>query len=306
MGTTGRLGDWSAVRSLRMDDVLLTYVVDGTMDLRPDAFLPDVPERFWTSDAGDLTENGTIAMSTGGLLVERDGHRLLVDAGFGPVVTRSPAGGVDCGALPETLQLLGLRPDRIDVLALTHVHADHTGWAFVTGQDGTPRPTFPSARYLVADAEWASLAAGERPFGAPGVATTIEPLGRWCDRFADGEEIAPGVTAMVTPGHTAGHTSFVITSAAGRRLVAFGDVFHVPAQLAHHDWISPQDFGAGEVLTARARVLAELERPDTYGFGMHFGDQVFGQVARGSSGEPEWRPLPTTVVGPSPRGSSGR
>jgi glyoxylase-like metal-dependent hydrolase (beta-lactamase superfamily II) len=49
--------------------------------------------------------------------------------------------------------------------------------------------------------------------------------------ISDGDEVAPGVTAVVTPGHSAGHTSYVVTTSRGNRLVAFGDCFHTPAQL---------------------------------------------------------------------------
>ncbi|MGY4649008.1 hypothetical protein [Mycobacterium sp. URHB0021] len=113
----------------------------------------------------------------------------------------------------------------------------------------------------------------------------------------DGEEIVPGVRAVVTPGHT----SYVITSSSGRRLVALGDAFHTPAQLAHPEWLSAADPDAAGVESARRRLLAELTEPDTLGFGFHFGDQCFGRVISGHGGETAWEPVPTSVLAPSPR-----
>jgi glyoxylase-like metal-dependent hydrolase (beta-lactamase superfamily II) len=111
----------------------------------------------------------------------------------------------------------------------------------------------------------------------------------------DGDEISPGVTALVTPGHTPGHASYVVTSSSGKRLVVFGDVFHSPAQLAHPDWGSAPDIDADLVLQARARVLTELLVPDTYGFAFHFGDQSFGRVVQ-DQGLAAWEPIPTQVL----------
>jgi hypothetical protein len=52
---------------------------------------------------------------------------------------------------------------------------------------------------------------------------------------------------------------------------------------------------------ARDRIISELDQPDTFGFGFHFGDQPFGQIVRDDSGLPRWQPLPTTELLPTPR-----
>ena len=278
MEMTGALNEQSAVRVLDVDDVRLTYVVDGAMAFRPAAFFPSVPADHWGPD--EVDESGRVVMSAGGLLVERAGRLLLIDAGLGPVVGENPLGSADCGALPETLAALGHRPEDVEVLAFTHLHADHTGWAFADGA-----PVFPKARYLVAARE----VVGESPFTG-----RHTPIG-------DGDEVFPGVRALVTPGHSPGHTSYVITTATAR-VVAFGDAFHAPAQLARPDWGSGPDWDGALVPGARARLVEELEKPGTLGFATHFGDQVFGQVVRDAGGTPRWRPVPARALLPAPRG----
>jgi glyoxylase-like metal-dependent hydrolase (beta-lactamase superfamily II) len=109
------------------------------------------------------------------------------------------------------------------------------------------------------------------------------------------------VHAVVTPGHTPGHTSYVITSRAGQRLVVLGDAFHSTAQLTHPEWLSVADSDASGVLSARRRLLAELAEPDTLGFGFHFGDQPFGRVLTAASGEVTWEPVPTSALAAPPR-----
>ena len=295
----GRLNDPCAVRSLRIDDVVATYVVDGVLSVRPVELLPKVPAGHW-STAGLLDAHARMVMSVGGLLIERDGRALLIDAGAGPTSGRSVVGPVTSGAMLDVLGSLGRRPEDIETLAFTHLHFDHTGWAFTPGADGRYAPTFPSARYVLSAPEWAPYERGE---DAAGVATSpdlIAPLAACRTEFQDGDEIFPGVRAVVTPGHSAGHTSYVITSASGARLAAFGDAFHIPAQLGNPDWPSASDIDARSVRQARRRLLDELTQPDTVGFGCHFGDQPFGRLGT-SQGGLVWEPVPTTVRAPAPR-----
>ncbi|STZ60985.1 beta-lactamase-like protein [Mycolicibacterium tokaiense] len=285
-----------------MDDVTFTYVVDGAMWLAADGFLPAIPQSYWDDHPDEVGPDGLVAMSTGGLLVQSPLATVLIDAGMGQSVGESALGRTDCGEFLNTLARLGVDRDAIEVCALTHLHVDHAGWIFVQDGPGPRQPTFPRAQYVVAEAEWAPLQRGERPMGASDRESVLEPLGRHHNVvfIADGDEVAPGVRALVTPGHSAGHTSYVITSSAGNRLVAFGDAFHVPAQLANPEWGSAPDTMPATVPTARAQLLDELCRPGTFGFAIHFGDQPFGQVMR-EPGAARWQPLATDVLFGPPR-----
>jgi glyoxylase-like metal-dependent hydrolase (beta-lactamase superfamily II) len=302
---TGLLNEQSAVRSIQLGDVRLTYVVDGAMGLTPGGFFPDVPTAYWASHADVLDAQGRVAMPAGGLLVERDGRALLIDAGLGDVNTAMSIGGVsigtaNCGALPDTLAALGRSPADIESVAFTHLHTDHTGWAFVPDGGGGYRKFFRDARYLVAAEEWAPHGRGDLVPGAPSRSAVIEPLESVRSQIADGEQIFPGVHAVVTPGHSPGHTSYVISTSASR-LIVFGDAFHIPAQLAHPDWPSKPDVDGVAVMAARKRLVAELTEPDTLGFAFHFGDQAFGRVVRDEQGLPGWQPVPAVALLPTPR-----
>ncbi|MEV4349051.1 MBL fold metallo-hydrolase [Actinoplanes sp. NPDC049596] len=262
----------SAVRSLALGAARLTYAVDGAMAFPPAGFFPSVPPGQWTPDL--LDERGMVPMSAGGLLVEIGEHRLLIDAGLGEMRGAAGGGMVDSGSLLDTLALLGHDPSEIDLLALTHLHPDHAGWA----------QAFPHHALAAAEARTA-------------------PESDWltaAELIEDGDEVAPGVTAIVTPGHSPGHTSYLITSGA-ERLLCFGDAFHHPLQLAHLDWGSGPDWHGESVPAARRRLLDELLTPGTLGFAFHFGDQPFGRVARTSDGTLTWDPVASTVIAGPPR-----
>jgi glyoxylase-like metal-dependent hydrolase (beta-lactamase superfamily II) len=296
--TIGRPGDRAAVRSLRFDDVVATYVVDGVLTMYPATFFPDIPGDYWASHPELCTPSGDLLMSAGGLLVEIAGRTLLIDAGVGAMTQDFVFGSIDCGSMLDVLASLGSRPADIDVLAFTHLHFDHAGWAFADGAK-----TFPNARYVMAAREWAPVANG------PGedLATPRHVIAQLAsdpaalELIEDGDEVVPGVRAIVTPGHTPGHTSYVITSAAGRRLVVFGDAFHSPAQMTHPEWLSIGDPDAAGVLSARRRLIDELAEPDTVGFGFHFGDQPLGRVIAGAGEDMTWLPEPTLPLAAPPR-----
>jgi glyoxylase-like metal-dependent hydrolase (beta-lactamase superfamily II) len=173
---------------------------------------------------------------------------------------------VDSGSLLDTLAALGRDPADIEMLAFTHLHLDHTGWAFARGSDGELGKPFPNARYVLAAREWAPFGRGETVYGAAPAPVIEKFAAEHTLLIEDGEEVFPGVHAVVTPGHSPGHTAYVVTSAEGTRLIALGDAFHVPAQLAHPDWASLPDVDGDAVLAARRRLLAELEQPGTLGF----------------------------------------
>ncbi|MGW2544333.1 MBL fold metallo-hydrolase [Kitasatospora sp. NPDC001574] len=298
----GALNEQSAVRSFTLGDTRITYVVDGAMELDPAGFLPAVPPAYWRDHPEALTpRTGRIAASAGGVLVERGRRRLLIDAGLGANVLSPALGRSRGGALLDTLRALRVAPESVDTVAFTHLHTDHTGLGFRPGgRDHVLRKAFPNADYRVAGAEWGPFWRGEITVGAPSWDTFMVPMSRVLRPFDDGAEIWPGVTALITPGHSPGHTSYVVTASAGRRLVVFGDAFHTPAQISHPEWPSGPDTDTAAVLRARRTLLDRLRAPGSYGFAFHFGDQPFGRVLPDRTGTLRWHPVPTRPLLPAP------
>ncbi|HET7666263.1 MAG TPA: MBL fold metallo-hydrolase, partial [Mycobacterium sp.] len=196
----GQPGDRAAVRSLTFDGVVATYVVDGVVTMPPAKFFPGIPIDYWSARPELCTSTGDLVMSAGGLLVERDGTTLLIDAGVGTMAAEFTFGSVDCGSLLDVLGMLGRRPEDIDVVAFTHLHFDHVGWAYANGTK-----TFSNARYVLAAKEWAPYQSGRCRTDAT---TPRHVVSQWLadprsvELIHDGDQIAVGVRAVVTPGHT--------------------------------------------------------------------------------------------------------
>ncbi|WP_416563264.1 MBL fold metallo-hydrolase [Nocardia testacea] len=279
------------LRSLRLGELIVTYVPDGAVGLAPRGWLPDTTAEDWAAHADHLDEKGYLVAGIGGLLVELGDRALLIDTGVGPVtVPDDPGnaliGALGGGALLENLARAGRAPHTIEAVAFTHLHGDHIGWAGHPAVAGGP--VFTAADYLVAETEWAHRHPSPEHAVTPGMLEVMSPRVR---TIADGEEIFPGVRAMVAAGHTAGHTSYSITS-GGRRLLAFGDALHTPLQVRYPHWSSGVDHDRVASAQARNRLVDELAATGDLAFGNHFADVVFGRVARDGAGRTSWVPLP--------------
>ncbi|MFD7028470.1 MBL fold metallo-hydrolase [Streptomyces sp. NPDC059917] len=270
----------TAPRTLRFGEHTVTWLPDGYVQLDPRRWLPDTTDADWAGENAELLDpEGFLAASIGALLIRHGDRAMLVDAGFGPhdipaAHTHPALGALVGGRLPAALEAVGVDPAAVELIAFSHLHDDHFGWAFRPGQ-GLASP-FVNATFAASAAEWANWA--QPTAGSPRVRTV-----------GDGEEIFPGVTARLTPGHTAGHTSYVLSSGE-RRLIAFGDVFHTPAQFPRPDWRVSMDALPERGVDARRALLAELARPGTTAFANHFSDVVFGRLGD-NSGTPCWEPL---------------
>ncbi|GAB2587397.1 MBL fold metallo-hydrolase [Streptomyces capparidis] len=283
-----RLRRAAGIRSVQLGDLRVSFVPDGVVQLPPRGWLPDTTDEVWAAHPEYLDDSGSLVASLGGLLVESADRALLIDAGFGPLSLPpdpgTPRGAIRGGALPAGLAELGRAPEEVEAVAFTHLHPDHLGWAWhpVPGGD---LPVFAHADYLVAEPEWAQ----RDLLAAHGMAEEVAGLAPRVRTVTDGQEVFPGVRMRISAGHTAGHAEYVITS-GGQRLIAFGDALHSPIQVDHPEWSAAVDHDPVLAAEHRRRLVAELEEPDTIGFGIHFADVVFGRVRRDGAG-PAWRPL---------------
>jgi glyoxylase-like metal-dependent hydrolase (beta-lactamase superfamily II) len=134
------------------------------------------------------------------------------------------------GLLIGNLKAAGIDPKDIDYLIPSHAHIDHIGG--ILAADGTRN--FPNAQIFISQADleyWTNEGLAGTPAEGSMRAARKNLLPNR-DRilfYSDGKELIPGVQAMHTPGHTVGHTCFVITSGS--------DTLYFAGDLAHHNVI---------------------------------------------------------------------
>ncbi|HMK12304.1 MAG TPA: MBL fold metallo-hydrolase [Acidimicrobiales bacterium] len=212
------------------------------------------------------------------LVIDIDGIRVAVDTCVGNDKPRANPGwhGLDLPFLTD-LEAAGFPPDSIDAVVCTHLHVDHIGWNTML-VEGRWVPTFPNARYLLAQPEfeyWQVTpdASGDELFGdsvAPVHAAGLVDLVP-VDHVVDGN-----IRFDSTPGHTPGHVSVVIES-AGERAVITGDMIHTPIQIADVARSSAFDFDQQAAADTRARFL-EQYADGTLVIGTHWGGPGAGRI----------------------------
>ena len=169
-------GDKIAIGSVEIIS-LADAVINHPVGL--DHIFPEVATAAWEPYLqrypGAFGGPNTWRVQFGGYLLRSQGRTILVDTGLGPTGTLVGAGTPNPvlvnppARLLESLQAVGVRPEDVDTVVLTHLHADHVGWN-LQGEAGQRRPTFPRARYLVASGRLGHVHAGGRalPVGGTG------------------------------------------------------------------------------------------------------------------------------------------
>jgi glyoxylase-like metal-dependent hydrolase (beta-lactamase superfamily II) len=194
-----------------------------------------VPKALW-SRVYPSDENNLIVLTLRSLVVETEGHIILVDTGWGDkqndkffrhVYLHGGQG------LIEGLKSVGYSPEDITDVVLTHLHADHCGGGVKKRESGGYELVFPEATYHVSRVQW-EWAVKNNPREADSfLEENIVPIidsGR-LNLVDEEEELFPGFTLRICYGHTPG-LMIPIIKYNNKTLVYTGDliptVAHIP------------------------------------------------------------------------------
>ncbi|PNG19795.1 MBL fold metallo-hydrolase [Streptomyces cahuitamycinicus] len=250
--------------------------------LLPDATPEVVAGQEWLRP-GFADEEGVLRLDSHSFAFTVGGARVLVDTGIGNGKERANPAWHDLDTdYLQRLTAVGFHPDSVDLVILTHLHADHVGWN-TRATDGAWLPTFPGARYVTSRVErefWAGYAMDEarRQLFRDSVIPVEEAgLLDLLDIPAEGTEVAPGVRLVPTPGHTPGHVAVELTS-RGRTAMITGDCVHHPVQLAAPGIGACVDIDPVRSEASRRELLGSLAGTDTLLLGTHFAPPTAGYV----------------------------
>jgi glyoxylase-like metal-dependent hydrolase (beta-lactamase superfamily II) len=202
-------------------------------------------------------------------LLRVGGRTILVDTCVGehkPRPRRPSWDAREGTAYLANLAAAGCGPEDIDIVLCTHLHVDHVGWN-TRREDGRWVPTFPRARYVVAQAELdfaAREAAADPQFSHGSFQDSVLPIveAGLCDPRRPGETIAEGATLVPLPGHTPGQTGLDVMTGAGPSLLFCGDAIHSPVQVLRPNLSSAFCCDAGEAVRTRTGLLERAASGD--------------------------------------------
>jgi glyoxylase-like metal-dependent hydrolase (beta-lactamase superfamily II) len=213
----------------------------------------------------------------------QDGDNLIAfDTGTGGQL------GATAGRLAANMQAAGLDPAKVKQVIFTHFHGDHiTG--LTTADD---KPVFTAAEIIVPRAEWAYWTDEGNASRAPdamkpafaNVKRRFDPYKARTRQISGDGEVVPGIIALSTPGHTPGHTSYLISDGSAQALV-LGDITNRPElNLAHPGWHLVFDMDADVAEKTRREVLDRVATDRIRCIGYHFPFPANGYVAKEAEG----------------------
>lgn len=276
------------LQSVSVGDIRVTYLPDGGGALMATALYPTSTAEGWAHHREFLNEQGGVITTIGGYLLEIGERKVIVDTGLGPVHLEFPGfGPMDGGSYLHSFAQTGVPAAAITDVIFTHMHLDHVGWTTIDN-NGQRELLFPNASYTVTRTEWDAWLGGDNPAG-PHPEYVQKPLAGLIQFMAGGDEVAPGVTVVETPGHTPGHVSLIVQS-RGERLILTADLFHCAVQVVERDWFVAFDSDPALARTSREAMYPELCKPGVLAAVNHFSNQVFGHFSRHGEGY-RWTPI---------------
>jgi len=273
------------VYPFRVGELDCAVVNDGDLLLPPEIILPPSRRDEWPPL--ELDVRGFCALPMNCLLVRSRESTALIDTGNGTLPNKRWEGG---GNLLHELLAAGVQPSDVDLVVLTHTHADHAGGATVL-RDGRLVPTFPRARYVVPKADWDFYTAPDRAAQLSFVRENLLPLAEFkvLDLVEGDSSVTPQISMVQAPGHTPG-LSVVVVSSGNQTAIHLGDLVHHRAQFEKPDLVRDDDVLPDLAPRSRERIgQLALER-DALVVAMHEAYPGLGRLAR-DNGRILFRPL---------------
>lgn len=180
------------------------------------------PEQMGTRLTNNFLDPNNMVLEENLTVVNTGSHLAVFDSGMGA----SQMFGDTAGRLPKNLRAAGIDPAAVDAVILSHCHPDHAGGLV----DAKGASVFPNAQVYVNEADFkfwtdeAKLQGDAKPF-VELARTNLLPHRDRLVFIKGGQEVIPGVTAIDAPGHTVGHTIFMLSS-QGKSLAVTADVGH--------------------------------------------------------------------------------
>jgi glyoxylase-like metal-dependent hydrolase (beta-lactamase superfamily II) len=268
----------SAGQTKKVGDIEVIAVSDGLLETSLDVLVG--LDRAELERLAGRSSGEPIHLPVNSFLVRLADRLALIDTGAG--VTRGPS----LGRLPANLRALGVAPERISHVLLTHFHSDHSNGLIEAGGHAV----FPNAELIVHEKDASFWFAAPTPTDSDRIRRTRDEAKRAAAPYRDrmrtvtNGEVLPGISAVLQAGHTPGHTGWLIQS-KGDRLLVWGDIVHLASvQVPRPDAALAFDVDQAAACASRRRVFERVVAERLCVAGAHLDFPGFGRLARDGSG----------------------
>lgn len=257
-------------------------ILDAKSEMDVPAIFPGATDIIQQYIPGGKTESNVLTY-----LYLIDGKYILADTGLGS------SGGEQKSRLMENLSSLGVKPEDIDIVMITHMHGDHIGGLISNGEKAFPNATLKLSR--IEHDYWFSE---ENQDKNPARKINFDMARAVVDAYKDkleildfGQPVAPGLIARDAVGHTPGHTALYLES-EGQKLLCVADMIHAAAlQFPRPDMSPRYDMDPEKALLLRGSFLSLVASENIPIAGMHLPYPGIGWVDDNGDGSFTFIPL---------------
>ncbi|MVT50738.1 MBL fold metallo-hydrolase [Bradyrhizobium yuanmingense] len=270
----------------RVGDIQATVLSDGLLSGPPRIYANDAPEmELQEALIRAFLPTDVMTLNLNTLLIETGGRRVLIEAGAAQ--TMGPNGGRVFG----NLAAVGLKPEDIDVVVVSHTHPDHVG----NLRNANGGKSFPRATVYLPEADWNFFVRGEpdlsympvnaefrRRFGEA-IKRSVEPIAADAVLYQAGTEIVPGLTTLAAQGHTPGMATFLVHSGSSQLLLTADLAYH-PVVNVDRNWRPGPDRDKDAALQSRRRIFDRAAADKLLVLGFHYPFPGLGRILRTDGG----------------------
>jgi glyoxylase-like metal-dependent hydrolase (beta-lactamase superfamily II) len=269
----------------------ITALWDGTLEVPVDKMFTKVDPGRIRSLLSRAYQSNEVTLTVNAFLVNTGRKLVLIDTGTGT----SRMFGSKLGNLLSNLRASGYAPEQVDEIYVTHMHTDHIGGLM---REGKPSFTHATVRadvherdFYLSESKMNAAPADERE-DFESAMTILKPYiaAQKFKPFTGEAELTPGIRAVPAPGHTPGHTIYVVES-QGERMLVWGDLMHVAAlQFPQPSATIQTDWNTGLSAQQRQTVFADAAKNGYYAAAAHVAFPGIGKLRAEGDGY-AWVPI---------------
>jgi len=270
---------------IQVGEFTVAFLSDGMWRNDGGCMFGVVPRELWQREH-PADEKNRIRLNLVCPLILKGGQAIVVDTGIG-----NRLGSVERkifdhreGWLPEHVRALGMDLGDITHVIVSHLHFDHCGGLVRRRGSGTLEPAFPRARVFIqkGELEVARNPHNERLHAAyRHVGEILGPIAASIEAIAGDAELVPGVSAILTGGHTLDHQAAMVRDGADS-FMHLADIVPTRSHM-RGPWNQAYDLDALRTMEEKARYLS-LAADDRWWVSFAHDDRVFAAQVNNDRG----------------------
>ena len=277
---------------LTFHDMKLTWLDGGVNYLDGGAMFGVVPKALW-SRRYEADENNVIELRTDPILIQYQGTNYLIDSGIGKGKLDDKKKrnlGVRAETrVEESLEELGMTPEDIDVVLMSHLHNDHAA-GLTQWENDELVSVFKNAKIYTSQVEWDEMREPNIRSRNTYWKENWEPIQDQVTTFEEVIEVVPGIKMIHTGGHSDGHCVIKLEQ-EGETLIHMADIMPTHAH-TNPLWVLAYDDYPMDSIFAKERLMKEA-LPNNYGF-IFYHDAVYRMAKFSEDGKTIVDSLPRT------------